>query len=154
LLVAGSIEERGNSYFLETVPIRVADLKSLAPLSTTIESNDFLEAMLTPLPSDVPFLQSALKSGDTTMPSCLHCPDPEYTDLARSNRVQGVILFKVLISAEGRAAQIQPVQLLGNGLDQKAFEAIKKSKFKPARLKKDGTAVAIVVPIEVTFRLY
>jgi TonB family protein len=153
-LITGSIEKRGNSYFLEIVPIRVADLKSLGPVSTIIESNEFFEAMLKPLPSDVPFLQGSMKSGDVTMPSCVRCPDPEYTDLARGNRIQGAILFNVLISAEGQAAQIQPIRLLGNGLDQKAFEAIKKWKFKPARWKKGGTPVAVVVPIEVTFRLY
>jgi TonB family protein len=43
--------------------------------------------------------------------------------------------------------------LLGYGLDEEAYNTIKKWKFKPAT-EKDGTPVAAVVPVEVTFRLY
>jgi outer membrane biosynthesis protein TonB len=38
-------------------------------------------------------------------------------------------------------------------LDEQAFYAIKKWKFRPAK-NKDGTSVAVIVPVEVTFRLY
>jgi len=37
--------------------------------------------------------------------------------------------------------------------DEEAYNAIKKWKFKPA-MRADGTPIATVVPVEVTFRLY
>jgi outer membrane biosynthesis protein TonB len=43
------------------------------------------------------------------------------------------------------------VKLLGYGLDEKAFEAIKSWKFRPAT--KDGSPVSVVVAIEVSFQL-
>jgi TonB family protein len=58
-----------------------------------------------------------------------------------------------LISANGDLQQIRPLRLLGYGLDEQAFNAIKKWKFKPAT-REDGTPVATIVPVEVTFRLY
>ena len=59
----------------------------------------------------------------------------------------------VLISPKGTAQQIRPQKMLGYGLDEQAYEAIKKWKFKPA-MRADGTPIATVVPVEVTFRLY
>jgi TonB family protein len=38
------------------------------------------------------------------------------------------------------------------GLDEKAIEAIQRWKFEPGR--KDGIAVAVLVNVEVNFRLY
>ena len=88
------------------------------------------------------------------MPSCVHCPDPSYNNLARSERIQGTCILEVLISNTGDAKQIRPVKLLGYGLDERAYDAIKSWKFKPATSKNDGTPVSVIVPIEVSFRLY
>ena len=41
---------------------------------------------------------------------------------------------------------------LGLGLDEKALEAVRQWKFEPAR--KDGQPVAVLVNVEVNFRLY
>lgn len=86
------------------------------------------------------------------MPGCIYCPDPTYTDWARSEKISGASVLLVLISPEGRAQQIRPQTLLGYGLDERAYDTIKKWKFRPAT--KDGTPVATIVPIEVTFRIY
>jgi TonB family protein len=68
--------------------------------------------------------------------------------------LQGRAIFEVLITAEGLPGRIRPVRLIGNGLDEAAFAAIKRWKFRPARLKADGTPVPTLVPVEVTFRLF
>jgi len=88
----------------------------------------------------------------TACRTCIHCPDPTYTDPARQAKVNGTSIFEVLIATSGEAAQLQPVKMLGYGLDEKAFEAIKHWKFR--RATKDGSPVPVVVPIEVTFRIY
>jgi outer membrane biosynthesis protein TonB len=87
------------------------------------------------------------------MPSCIHCPDPSYSDFPRAGRVQGVAVFQVVISADGTAERLYPMKLIGYGLDENAYNTIKQWRFKPAR-DKSGVAVPCIVPIEVTFRLY
>lgn len=152
VLITGTIEKRDNSYLLQVTSIHVADGKSLNPLSATIGLTEFLESFVTPLPADIPRLSGKDLSAELTMPRCLHCPDPIYNGLARRKRVQGTCVMEVLISEGGEAKQIRPVKLLGYGLDERAFDVIKKWRFKPATI--DGTPVATIVPIEVTFRLY
>lgn len=151
VLITGSIEKRGNSYFLQVTPVRLDNSRSGAPVSMTIESNEFFESMLTPFPTDIPKLSGHAKNG-FGMPSCVYCPDPSYTDPARRAKINGTAILDVLISPDGQASQIRPVKMLGYGLDQQAYDVIKKWRFKPAKL--DGSPVAVIVPVEVTFRLY
>ena len=61
-------------------------------------------------------------------------------------------MLSVVVSENGRAGGITVVQSLGFGLTQKAIEAVSEWHFKPAT--REGQPVAVVVPIEVTMRLY
>jgi TonB family protein len=60
--------------------------------------------------------------------------------------------FSRLITPDGRAIEIEVVKGPGLGLEEKAVEAVKQWRFKPA-MGPSGKPVAVVVPIEVTFRL-
>ena len=57
-----------------------------------------------------------------------------------------------LFTPDGRATNIQVVKGPGLGLEDKAIEAVRNWRFKPA-LGPDGKPVATLTPIEVTFRL-
>jgi periplasmic protein TonB len=87
------------------------------------------------------------------MPSCIYCPDPQYSDEARKAKYQGVVVLMVIITLDGRATNIQVVKSPGLGLDEKAIEAVRQWKFRPA-VGPGGKAVPSQVPIEVTFRLF
>ena len=87
------------------------------------------------------------------MPSCLYCPDPQYSDEARKAKYQGVVVLLVIITTDGRATNIQVLKSPGLGLDEKAVEAVRQWKFKPAP-GPTGKIVPVQVPIEVTFRLF
>jgi TonB family protein len=91
--------------------------------------------------------------GGTTIPSCIHCRPPNYTEEARAAKYQGVVVLQVTVTAEGRATNIAIVKAPGKGLEAKALEAVRDWKFKPA-VGPDGNPVSVIVPIEVTFRLY
>ncbi len=89
--------------------------------------------------------------GDVTAPQLVFAPDPQYTEKARLAKYQGVCVISLIIDAQGNPTQVQVVRRLGMGLDQKAVEAVKSYRFKPAmRL---GKPVAVAVNIEVNFRL-
>jgi hypothetical protein len=156
VLLTGTIEKRNDSYVLEVTPVRLADGKVLATHSQTIVASDFLDSFITPFPANVAHADNKHKDEmeRITMPRCVHCPDASYNDLARRNKVNGVSVMEVLISPAGVAQQIRPVRLLGYGLDEEAYDVVKKWKFRPATLKADGTAVPAIVMVEVTFRLY
>jgi periplasmic protein TonB len=84
---------------------------------------------------------------------CLYCPDPEYTDEARHEKLQGSVTMRVLVTADGRAGQIRIVRGLGLGLDERAVEKVRTWRFQPAR-DANKNAVAEWVTVEATYRLF
>lgn len=87
-----------------------------------------------------------------TLPTCLYCPEPQYTDQAREAKLQGRVTLRVLVGADGRSSQVQIVQRVGLGLDERAVESVHAWKFIPAH-DAARRAVASWVTIEVVFRL-
>ena len=62
-------------------------------------------------------------------------------------------MLDVVISADGRAIRITPIKGPGLGLEEKAIEAVRQWRFRPA-LGPNGKPVNVRIPIEVTFRLF
>jgi len=86
-------------------------------------------------------------------PTCLYCPTPTFTDEAVKARYQGVVLLRFIVTADGRATNISVVKGLGLGLDERAIESVKNSRFTPAR-GPNGQPVAVWITYEVNFRQY
>jgi TonB family protein len=87
-------------------------------------------------------------------PKCAYCPNPEYTDNAFQEKLQGYLLLDVLVSPDGKARYVRVVKHLGLGLDQAAVRIIRdKWRFKPA-LGPDGKPAMVRMLIEVDFHLY
>jgi len=87
------------------------------------------------------------------VPTCLACPPPDYTDKARKAKIQANVVLLVVIDQEGRAGKIAVTTATDDGLAVKAIEAVRKWRFKPAT-DREGKPVSVLVPIQVTFRLY
>jgi TonB family protein len=90
--------------------------------------------------------------GGVTVPACLYCPSPNYTQEARAAKFNGTVVLEVVVTADGRAENISVVRKAGYGLDESAVETVRTWQFRPAK-GPDGTPVATLVPIEVTFRI-
>ncbi|MGA3031868.1 MAG: energy transducer TonB [Terracidiphilus sp.] len=91
--------------------------------------------------------------GRISAPVVIHSVEAEFSDEARRAKYQGVCLISLVVDAQGNPQDIHVARALGMGLDEKAIEAIRQYKFKPAM--KDGkTAVPVPITIEVDFRLY
>jgi len=90
--------------------------------------------------------------GGVTVPACVYCPSPNFTDAARAAKFNGSVVLQVVVTADGRAENISVVRKAGYGLEQNAIEMVRKWQFRPAK-GPDGNPVATVVPIEVTFRI-
>jgi protein TonB len=86
-----------------------------------------------------------------TAPVVIHRVEPEYPDEARKARFQGSVLVAVEVDEQGRVRGVRVVKPAGLGLDEKAIEAVKQWRFRPAT--RDGRAVAVPAQIEVSFHL-
>ncbi len=86
------------------------------------------------------------------MPVCLYCPIPQYTDQARKAHIKAKVVLQTTITTTGKAVDISVVKGPGYGMDERAVEAVKKWRFKPAHDANDKP-VDTIVPIEVTFRV-
>ena len=75
-----------------------------------------------------------------------------FSEKARRAKYQGVVLVSTVIDEQGNPTDIKVVRSVGMGLDEKAIESVRKSRFLPAM--KDGKPVAAQITIEVNFRLY
>lgn len=89
--------------------------------------------------------------GGVVPPKGIHTPDPGYSEPARSTRYQGTCVFYLEVAPDGTTQNIRLVRSLGMGLDEQAWDAVKRWKFIPA--EKDGHAVRVAVNVEVSFHL-
>lgn len=76
---------------------------------------------------------------------------PKYTDDARSNKVQGVVVVSAVFRRDGKLTDFKVVKGLGYGLDEEAIEAAGRIKFTPGQL--DGQPVSVRARLEYTFSL-
>ena len=91
-------------------------------------------------------------TGGYGYPVCIYCPNPTFSDEAVKAKYQGTVMLQAIVTADGRVTNIQVVRGLGLGLDEKAIETVRTWRLKPA-IGPTGKPSAVVVPIEVTFRL-
>jgi len=85
-------------------------------------------------------------------PTMLHYEKAKYTEIARTNRVQGTVVLQVVFAVNGEIQNIRVIRLLPDGLTRKAIEVARKIKFKPAT--KDGAPVSVRGNLEFSFNLY
>ena len=78
-------------------------------------------------------------------------PTPEYTDDARSARIEGTVSLELEFTAAGDVRVLRVVRGLGYGLDEAAQRAALRIRFKPAH--SDGTPVDSRATVHITFRL-
>jgi periplasmic protein TonB len=92
-------------------------------------------------------------TGGFGTPVCLYCPRADYSDEAMKVKVQGVVELLAVVTADGRVTDIQVAKGLGFGLDEKAVEAVRTWRLRPA-LGPDGRPAAVREIVEVAFQLF
>jgi TonB family protein len=85
-------------------------------------------------------------------PMILYREKAQYTQEAKDNKVEGLVVLSVVFGADGRINNITVVRGLPYGLTEKAIEALSKIRFEPA--VKDGQPVSVRGNIEFNFQLY
>jgi periplasmic protein TonB len=90
--------------------------------------------------------------GGVSNPVVIHAVDPEFSDEARRAKYQGAVVVSLIVDAQGNPQNIKIQRPLGMGLDEKAIEAVREYRFKPAMYQ--GHPVACDILIEVNFHIY
>lgn len=90
--------------------------------------------------------------GGVSAPVVIHRVVPEATDEARRSKFQGVASIGLIVDVQGNPEGVHVVHPLGMGLDQKAVEAVRQYKFKPAMFQ--GHPVPVQLVIEVDFHIF
>jgi len=110
-----------------------------------------INAAMAPLPSSSANPESTA-ARSTSRPTILSRPRAEYTEKARRNQVNGVVVLRALFTADGKVTEIEVIRGLPDGLTEKAIEAARKIRFNPAI--KDGVAVSVRLSVEYSFSTY
>jgi periplasmic protein TonB len=84
--------------------------------------------------------------------ACDYCPSAQFSDEAVKAKYEGTVYLSLIVTADGRAVDIHVSKGLGMGLDEKAVEAVRKWRFRPAR-GPDGKPATVHATIEVQFHL-
>jgi TonB family protein len=85
-------------------------------------------------------------------PKLLFQIDPEFSEEARKAKVSGKTIVSMVVDKSGAIQDIQIVQPIGYGLDDQAVRAVEQWRFSPAM--RNGEPVAVLINVEVGFRLY
>ena len=89
--------------------------------------------------------------GDVKPPKKLHAPNPQYTEIARKARIQGVVILQAIIDKNGDLRSVKILKDLEMGLGEAAADAACRWKFEPATL--NGKPVAVIYNMTTNFRL-
>jgi periplasmic protein TonB len=118
----------------------VAQEKSDKP-STTPKSTAFPQGAITDVGPRI------------SRPEPIFSPGPDYPLSVRKgkHKIQGICVVGLTVDEHGRARDVHVTRSLDRRLDQNAIEAVKQWKFKPAM--RDGKPVAVLISVEVEFRL-
>jgi TonB family protein len=87
-----------------------------------------------------------------SLPVCVFCPSPDYTDLARTAKFRGTVELSLIVTKDGTVSSVAVLKGAPFALTQKAIEAVQKWNFKPSKFH--GQSVAVRVPVDIEFQLY
>ena len=85
-------------------------------------------------------------------PKLIYQVEPEFSEEARKAKFSGDVQVYLVVDTEGRPTRIRVARGVGMGLDEKAVEAVRQYKFKPAM--QNGKPVPVDLYIDVNFQIF
>lgn len=90
--------------------------------------------------------------GGVSAPQLIYQVEPEFSEEARKAKVAGNVLVTLIVDTNGKPQRVRVLRGIGMGLDEKAVEAVRQYKFKPAMA--GGQPVMVEVNIDVNFQIF
>jgi protein TonB len=95
--------------------------------------------------------EAAKIGGQVSAPVVLFSPEPKFSEEARHvGNLNGNVLVYLRVGLDGLPYAVRILRPFGVGLDERAVEAVKAYRFKPAM--RDGQPVRVEMNVEVNFR--
>jgi protein TonB len=89
--------------------------------------------------------------GGISAPKVLFQPEPEFSEEARRAKVSGNVEVYLWVDEHGNPSHVRVVRGIGMGLDEKAVEAVRQYRFKPAM--ENGKPVTVEIYVDVVFQI-
>jgi periplasmic protein TonB len=90
-------------------------------------------------------------TSDVVQPVLIHKVNPDYPEIARKARIQGVVILEAVITKDGTVENAKVLRRLHPILDQAAVNAVQQWRYKPAKL--NGKPVKVYSTVTVKFTL-
>jgi protein TonB len=90
--------------------------------------------------------------GSIRPPVVLTSVDPEFSEEARKAKFSGNVQVYLWVDEQGNPSHVKVIRGVGMGLDEKAVEAVRQYKFKPAM--QNGKPVKVDLYIDVNFQIF
>ena len=90
--------------------------------------------------------------GTVSAPILIYSVEPEFSEEARKAKFSGNVEVYLWVDENGNPSHIRVARGVGMGLDDKAVEAVRQYKFKPAM--QNGKPVKVDLYIDVNFQIF
>ena len=90
--------------------------------------------------------------GGVSAPVLISKVEPEFSEEARKAKFMGIVTVNLIVGTDGRPENVRVIRGAGMGLDEKALEAVRQYRFKPAM--ESGHPVPVRVNVEVQFSIF
>jgi protein TonB len=90
--------------------------------------------------------------GGVSSPVLIHEVEPEFSEEARKAKFQGNVMVSLVVDPQGMPRNVRVTRGAGMGLDEKAMEAVRQYRFRPAM--ENGKGVAVEMNVEVEFQIF
>ena len=90
--------------------------------------------------------------GSVRPPIPIYTPEPEFSEEARKAKFSGEVQVYLWVDEQGNPSHVKVIRGVGMGLDEKAVEAVRQYKFKPAM--QNGKPVKVDLYIDVNFQIF
>ena len=90
--------------------------------------------------------------GGVSSPEVIFKVEPEFSEEARKAKFMGVVTVNLIVDTKGLPQNVRVIRGVGMGLDEKALEAVRQYRFKPAM--EGGKPAPVQVNVEVNFQIF
>jgi TonB family protein len=151
--VTGEMKRKSAAMELSVEAIDVGKNKRITRLKIKVPLTDEMNRLAKVDVCDLELIGARPGVCGLSMPECVRCPNPSYSQAARDAKVQGTIRMVAVLSPDGHLSFMRVTKGIGYGLGEVALNAARDWLLKPVQ-GRDGKPIAAWVEIEFSFRIY